>query len=357
MSDSEPPFESYDESVAGQKEWEDLQEIAVGRELQRVLERLRLGRHSAALARMGIDTLADVGNKTPNALVTKAGLSPAECHALLSELLVGAGRPVGSSGQRLPATPLQRRSPSPEDRSIRSAERSPSSVSTFDTLLEDETERVEQHAEADLAERLAEIQSERAERQRVAARKAAQRAELEYVAQQEAEEERLAAQRDRLAAAHRAKQERLLVEKELEDLAADQRSSSPRRIRAAVARTRVSGRSSPQSAPRGSGRSSPRGPLLSEKERDRERQRERERDGARVNEASPTRGGTARSQRRPGSRCALNAASRGPSPRRCHLRVAPLLSTSSSRPRLRRKRRPPSWSTRPFGRRQWAVMR
>ena len=266
MSDSDPPFESYDESVAGQKEWEDLQHIAVGIELQRVLERLRLGRFSAALARMGIDTLADVGKKTPNALIMTAGLSPAECHSLLSELLVGAGLPVGSSGQWLPASPLQRRSPSPENLSRRSAERSPSSVSTFDTLLEDETEWGE-HTEADLAE----IENERAERQRAAARIAAQRAEQERVAQQEAEEERLAArraQRDRLAA-YRAKQDRLLAEKELEDLAAEQRSSSPRRIRAAVARTRVSGRSSS----RGS------------------------RDGARVQEVSP-RSDTARSQRR-----------------------------------------------------------
>ena len=251
MSDNDPPFESYDQSVAGQNEWEDLQEIAVGLELQRVLARLRLGRFSAALARMGIDTLADVGKKTPNALITTAGLSPAECHALLSELLVGTGRPVSRSGQWSSLSQMQDRSTSPEKLDSTSAERpsSPSGKSigivnresqsglTFDTFDGDETEWGE-HMQADVVEherRLAEIEDERAERQRIAARLVAQRAEQDRIAKEKAEQERRAArraQRDRLAAQRAKQEEALLAQQELEDAAAGRSASSPRRNRA-----------------------------------------------------------------------------------------------------------------------------
>ncbi len=238
MSDNDPPFESYDQSVAGQNEWEDLQEIAVGLELQRVLARLRLGRFSAALARMGIDTLADVGKKTPNALITTAGLSPAECHALLSELLVGTGRPVSRSGQWSSLSQMQDRSTSPEKLDSTSAER-PSSIEglTFDTFDGDETEWGE-HMQADVVEherRLAEIEDERAERQRIAARLVAQRAEQDRIAKEKAEQERRAArraQRDRLAAQRAKQEEALLAQQELEDAAAGRSASSPRRNRA-----------------------------------------------------------------------------------------------------------------------------
>ncbi len=237
MSDNDPPFESYDESVAGQNEWEDLQEIAVGLELQRVLARLRLGRFSAALARMGINTLADVGKKTPNALITTGGLSPAECHALLTELLVGTGRPVARSGQWSSLSQLQDRSPSPEKRRSTSAERSPSPGLTFGTLERDETEW-EEHMQADLAEqerRLAEIEDERTTQQRIAARIAAQRAEQDRLAKEKVEQERLAArraQRDKIVAQRAKNEERLLAQKELEDAAAGRSTSSPRRNRA-----------------------------------------------------------------------------------------------------------------------------
>ncbi len=237
MSDNDPPFESYDQSVAGQNEWEDLQEIAVGLELQRVLARLRLGRFSAALARMGIDTLADVGKKTPNALITTAGLSPAECHALLSELLVGTGRPVSRSGQWSSLSQMQDRSTSPEKLDSTSAERPSSPGLTFDTFDGDETEWGE-HMQADVVEherRLAEIEDERAERQRIAARLVAQRAEQDRIAKEKAEQERRAArraQRDRLAAQRAKQEEALLAQQELEDAAAGRSASSPRRNRA-----------------------------------------------------------------------------------------------------------------------------
>lgn len=249
MSDNDPPFETYDESVAGQHEWEDLQEIAVGLELQRVLARLRLGRFSAALARMGIDTLADVGKKTPNALITTGGLSPAECHALLTELLVGTGRPVGRSGQWSSLSQVQDRSRSPEKRRSTSAERSPTLGLTFGTIEPDKTEW-EERRQADVAEqerRLAEIADERAERKQIAERIAAQRAEQDRLAKEKAEQERLAArraQRDRLAAQRAKNEERLLAQKELEDAAAGRSASSPRR--------RAARRSSPSSK-RGSG--------------------------------------------------------------------------------------------------------
>jgi hypothetical protein len=87
-------FDTYDESVATATEWDAISEAAVGVELQQVLDRLKLTRYSAHLARMGIASLSDVGKRAPDALIKTAGLSPRECHALLAELLTGRGVPA-----------------------------------------------------------------------------------------------------------------------------------------------------------------------------------------------------------------------------------------------------------------------
>lgn len=91
---NEVRFDTYDESVATATEWDAISEAAVGVGLQQVLDRLKLTRYSAHLARMGIASLSDVGKRAPDALIKTAGLSPRECHALLAELLTGRGVPA-----------------------------------------------------------------------------------------------------------------------------------------------------------------------------------------------------------------------------------------------------------------------
>lgn len=90
----EARFDTYDESVATATEWDGINEAAVGVELQEVVDRLKLTRYSAHLARMGIASLSDVGKRAPDALIKGAGMSPRECHALLTELLTGRGVPA-----------------------------------------------------------------------------------------------------------------------------------------------------------------------------------------------------------------------------------------------------------------------
>ena len=87
-------FDTYDESVVAATEWDGINAAAVSIELQEILDRLNLARYSAQLARMGIASLSDVGKRTPDALVNTGGLAPRECHALLSELLIGQATPA-----------------------------------------------------------------------------------------------------------------------------------------------------------------------------------------------------------------------------------------------------------------------
>ena len=94
MAEEEVSFDTYDETVAAAAEWAAANQVAVTLDMQDVLERLGLGRHSAGLARMGIATLSDVGKRTPSGLITVAGLQPRECQSLLMELLSGCGARV-----------------------------------------------------------------------------------------------------------------------------------------------------------------------------------------------------------------------------------------------------------------------
>ena len=89
----ESVYDSYSDSVAVAEEWEGVAEAAVDAELLEVLHELRLERYAASLARLGVESLADVGKRTPNALMT-IGMAPGECHALFTELLLGQAQPV-----------------------------------------------------------------------------------------------------------------------------------------------------------------------------------------------------------------------------------------------------------------------
>ena len=105
-------FDTYDETVAAAAEWEAATEVAVSLGMQDVLDRLGLGRYSAGLARMGVATLADVGKRTPAALIKVAGLQPRECQSLLMELLSGCGARVART-ELTPGRPAWERTSQP----------------------------------------------------------------------------------------------------------------------------------------------------------------------------------------------------------------------------------------------------
>ena len=96
MVDEARRFDQYDQIVPAaaavtESEWESAAQVAVARDMVDVLKHLRLERHSAGLARMGVSTLLDVGEQSPNTMIEVAGLRPREYLLLLTELLGAHG--------------------------------------------------------------------------------------------------------------------------------------------------------------------------------------------------------------------------------------------------------------------------